>query len=84
MTGPETAPGTVALRELPGWPRISLDYVEKAGRAAEFFNGDFRDPAAFERQAEAVRSRDALAWKAVRRSDRFSPFNPRPAPWPAC
>ena len=65
MTGPETAPGTVALRELPGWPRISLDYVEKAGRAAEFFNGDFRDPAAFERQAEAVRSRalrrDALA-----------------------
>jgi bacillithiol synthase len=65
MTGPEIAPGTIALREVPGWPRISRDYIEKAGRAAEFFNGDFRDPAAFERQTEAVRGRalrrDALA-----------------------
>jgi len=65
MTDNETAAGEIALRDVPGWPRLSRDYVEKSGSAASFFNGDFRDPSAFERQAEAVRARpirrDALA-----------------------
>jgi bacillithiol biosynthesis cysteine-adding enzyme BshC len=55
----------IAFRDVPGWPRLSRDYVEKSGAAASFFNGDFRDPAAYERQAEAVRDagirREALA-----------------------
>ncbi len=65
MTDGGTIAGGIALRDVPGWPRLSRDYVEKSGQAAAFFNGDFRDPAAFERQAEAVRQRpirrDALA-----------------------
>ena len=65
MTEGGTIAGGIALRDVPGWPRLSRDYVEKSGQAAAFFNGDFRDPAAFERQAEAVRQRpirrDALA-----------------------
>ncbi len=65
MTDGGTSTGGIALRDVPGWPRLSRDYVEKSSQAAAFFNGDFRDPAAFERQAEAVRARpirrDALA-----------------------
>ena len=57
MTDGETIAGRIALRDVPGWPRLSRDYAEKSGRAAAFFNGDFRDPAAFERQAKAVRGR---------------------------
>ena len=75
MIGPETAPGALSLREVPGWPRISRDYVGKAGRAAEFFNGDFRDPAAFDRQAEAVRKRslrrEALAAVLIDQNRRY-------------
>ncbi len=65
MTGGGTAAGGIALRDVPGWPRLSRDYLEKSGPASAFFNGDFRDPAAFARQAEAVRvrpiPREALA-----------------------
>ncbi len=37
--------------------KISEDYIEGKANAAQFFSGDFRDPAAFERQAAAVRAR---------------------------
>ncbi|MGD0783043.1 MAG: bacillithiol biosynthesis cysteine-adding enzyme BshC, partial [Candidatus Aminicenantales bacterium] len=57
VTDGGTIAGRIALRDVPGWPRLSRDYVEKSGPAEAFFNGDFRDPAAFERQAKAVRAR---------------------------
>jgi bacillithiol synthase len=40
---------------VPGRPRLSREYLE--GRAGDFFNGDFRDPSAYKRQADAVRRR---------------------------
>ena len=33
------------------------DYLNRFDRVAAFFNGDFRDPDAYRRQAEAVRAR---------------------------
>jgi bacillithiol synthase len=41
----------------PHLPRLTEDYLYDHGKVREFYNGDFRDPAAFERQAGRVRSR---------------------------
>ena len=38
-------------------PRLADDYLYDFGKVREFYNGDFRDPGAFERQTERVRSR---------------------------
>lgn len=53
----------------PAWhvhlPALVEDYIYDFGKVREFYDGDFRDPAALERQAERARSRpiarDALA-----------------------
>ena len=41
----------------PHLPRLTDDYIYNYGQVGEFYNGDFRDPAALERQTEKVRSR---------------------------
>jgi bacillithiol biosynthesis cysteine-adding enzyme BshC len=41
----------------PHLPRLTDDYIYDHGKVREFYDGDFRDPAAFERQTERVRSR---------------------------
>jgi len=41
----------------PPLPPLADDYVYDHGKVREFYNGDFRDPGAYERQAERVRSR---------------------------
>ncbi|MGZ5487979.1 MAG: bacillithiol biosynthesis cysteine-adding enzyme BshC [Candidatus Aminicenantales bacterium] len=45
----------------PTWhvhlPALVEDYLYDFGKVREFYNGDFREPAAFERQTERVRSR---------------------------
>ncbi len=41
----------------PRLPPIADDYIHRYARVREFFNGDFREPAAFGRQVEAVRTR---------------------------
>jgi bacillithiol biosynthesis cysteine-adding enzyme BshC len=38
-------------------PRLADDYIYDHGKVREFYNGDFREPSAFERQTERVRSR---------------------------
>ncbi|HSA94775.1 MAG TPA: bacillithiol biosynthesis BshC, partial [Acidobacteriota bacterium] len=38
-------------------PRLAEDYIYDFGKVREFYDGDFRDPAAFERQTERARSR---------------------------
>ncbi len=38
-------------------PRLAEDYIYAFDKVQEFYNGDFRDPAAFERQAERSRLR---------------------------
>ncbi len=38
-------------------PALVEDYLHDFGKVREFYNGDFREPAAFERQTERVRSR---------------------------
>ncbi len=43
---------------LPHIPPLARDYLSDYGKVGEFYNGDFRDPAAFERQAQSVLSRD--------------------------
>ena len=43
---------------LPRLAPLVRDYFYDFGRVAEFYGGDFRDPAAFERQSQAVLSRD--------------------------
>src|SRR5512135_1521471 len=40
-------------------PRLAEDYLYDFGKVGEFYDGDFRDPAAFERQTERARSRPA-------------------------
>lgn len=46
-------------------PRLAEDYLYDFGRVREFYDGDFRDPAAFERQTERASlrplAREALA-----------------------
>ena len=41
----------------PHLPSLTHDYLYDHGKVRDFYNGDFRDPAAFERQAERLRSR---------------------------
>lgn len=41
----------------PPLPPLADDYVYDHGKVREFYNGDFRAPGAYERQAERVRSR---------------------------
>ncbi|HVP89893.1 MAG TPA: bacillithiol biosynthesis cysteine-adding enzyme BshC [Terriglobales bacterium] len=41
----------------PHLPPLANDYIYDHGKVRGFYDGDFRDPAAFERQAERVRSR---------------------------
>jgi bacillithiol biosynthesis cysteine-adding enzyme BshC len=48
MTGPT---------RLPHLPALVEDYLHDFGKVREFYNGDFREPSAFERQTERVRSR---------------------------
>ena len=38
-------------------PRLAEDYIYEFDKVREFYDGDFRDPAAFERQAERARLR---------------------------
>jgi bacillithiol biosynthesis cysteine-adding enzyme BshC len=38
-------------------PRLVEDYLDDFGKVREFYSGDFREPSAFERQTERVRSR---------------------------
>lgn len=38
-------------------PALVEDYLDDFGKVREFYNGDFREPSAFERQTERVRSR---------------------------
>ena len=47
----------ISLKELPNLPRLVHDYYYDYGRVDEFFNGDFRDPSSFRRQAERAASR---------------------------
>ena len=55
----------IAIRDLPRLAPLVRDYFDDYAKVAEFFGGDFRDPAAFERLAEraSVRAlpRSALA-----------------------
>jgi bacillithiol biosynthesis cysteine-adding enzyme BshC len=48
----------IPAKLLPRLPPLVRDYLADYGRVEEFYNGDFRDPAAFERQAQGVLSRD--------------------------
>jgi bacillithiol biosynthesis cysteine-adding enzyme BshC len=41
----------------PHLPHLADDYIYDFGKVRGFYNGDFREPAAFERQTERVRSR---------------------------
>jgi bacillithiol biosynthesis cysteine-adding enzyme BshC len=41
----------------PHLPPLANDYIYDHGKVREFYDGDFRDPAAFERQTKRVRSR---------------------------
>jgi bacillithiol biosynthesis cysteine-adding enzyme BshC len=45
------------MTRLPHVPRLAADYFRDYGSVGEFFNGDFREPAAYERQADRVLER---------------------------
>jgi len=45
------------MKSLPHLPRLVDDYLNDFGRVSGFFNGDFRDLAAFRRQTESVQAR---------------------------
>ena len=45
------------MRDLPRLPRLVHDYFYAFGKVEEFYGGDFRDRAAFERQTERARAR---------------------------
>jgi len=47
----------IPTKRLPHLAPLVLDYFYDFGKVREFYNGDFRDPAAFERQARSVQSR---------------------------
>jgi bacillithiol biosynthesis cysteine-adding enzyme BshC len=49
---------TIPMSRLPHLPRLVADYFGAFDRVAEFFSGDFRDPAAFRLQTEKVQARD--------------------------
>jgi bacillithiol biosynthesis cysteine-adding enzyme BshC len=44
----------IAIKDLPRLPTLVRDYFYDYGKVAGFFNGDFRDPAAFDGLAERV------------------------------
>jgi len=48
---------TIPIKDLPRLPRLVHDYFYDYGKVEEFYNGDFRDVAAFERQTERVVAR---------------------------
>ncbi|HMA54411.1 MAG TPA: bacillithiol biosynthesis BshC, partial [Acidobacteriota bacterium] len=48
---------SIPTSRLPHLPRLVDDYYHDYGKVREFFNGDFRDAAAFERQTERARAR---------------------------
>jgi len=48
---------TIPTKQLPHLPRLTADYLDNFTKVRDFFNGDFRDPSAFERQTEKVQSR---------------------------
>ncbi len=47
----------IPTRRLPHLPKLVEDYFYDFGKVEGFFNGDFRDAAAFDRQAERVLAR---------------------------
>jgi bacillithiol biosynthesis cysteine-adding enzyme BshC len=47
----------IPTKRLPNLPRLVEDYFYDYGKVGEFFDGDFRDAAAFERQTERVLAR---------------------------
>ncbi len=47
----------IPTKRLPHLGPLARDYFYDYGKVGEFYNGDFRDPAAFERQARSVQSR---------------------------
>ena len=47
----------IAIKDLPRLPTLVRDYFYDYGKVAGFFNGDFRDSAAFDGLAERVSSR---------------------------
>jgi bacillithiol biosynthesis cysteine-adding enzyme BshC len=47
----------IPMRDLPRLPRLVHDYFYAYGKVEEFYGGDFRDFAAFERQRERVSAR---------------------------
>ncbi len=48
----------IPTKLLPRLAPLVRDYFYDFDRVGEFYNGDFRDPSAFERQAQSVLSRD--------------------------
>jgi bacillithiol synthase len=48
---------SIPIRLLPHVPRLAADYLHDYGKVREFFNGDFREPAAYGRQADRVLAR---------------------------
>jgi uncharacterized protein YllA (UPF0747 family) len=48
---------SIPMRSLPRLPRLVQDYLYDYGKVEEFYGGDFRDAAAFERQTERATSR---------------------------
>lgn len=48
---------TIPFRDLPGTPRLLIDYFEQYEQVAEFYNGDFRDRQSFFNRVEEVQSR---------------------------
>ncbi len=47
----------IPVKQLPRLPLLVDHYFYDYGKVREFYNGDFRDPASFKRQTEAVQSR---------------------------
>lgn len=47
----------IPTKLLPNLSLLVSDYIYDFGKIQEFYNGDFRDPAAFERQSRSVQSR---------------------------
>jgi bacillithiol biosynthesis cysteine-adding enzyme BshC len=47
---------TASMRP-PNLPALAVDYLDDFGKVDGFYNGDFRDPSAFERQTRRARSR---------------------------
>jgi len=47
----------IPTKRLPHLPRLADDYIHDYGQVREFFDGDFRDAAAYERQTERTLAR---------------------------